>query len=50
MTVLKYLLEFFFTNFWHFCGLIILLIVIIPWRGFTVYVKDKGKEDGHGEN
>ena len=25
--VVKYLCEFFFCNFWHFCGLVIVLVV-----------------------
>ncbi len=27
MEIVKYLCEFFFCNFWHFCGLVIVLAV-----------------------
>lgn len=31
METLKYILDFFFSNFWHFCGLIIVLeVLLIP--------------------
>ena len=52
MSVVKYLCEFFFGDFWHFCGLVIvlaevvgLLVSILPWNGMIIHKKQDGKEE-----
>ena len=54
MEITKYLCEFFFTNFWHWLGLVVILAVIFRF-GLMSFVTDnsrkivkqdkKGKED-----
>jgi len=36
-----YLCEFFFTNFWHFLALLVLLSVV---RGVRIYSRDRGND------
>ena len=45
MEIVKYLCEFFFNDFWHWIGLVILAAVIVP-RGifeFNKIIKNKEK-------
>lgn len=51
MNVVKYLCEFFFCNFWHFCGLVIVLVevvglftAILPWNSVIIHKKQDEKE------
>lgn len=45
MNIVKYLCEFFFCHFWHWCGLAILVFFITPWH-LHIHEKDgkKGSE------
>ena len=43
MEVTKYLCEFFFSNFWHFLELIIVLAIVFKMSLFTINYK--GKKD-----
>ena len=47
MEIVKYLCEFFFTNFWHWLGLLLVLEVIFS-LGFVRIVNVKEKEDKNG--
>lgn len=58
MTVLQYLCEFFFGNFWHFCGLVVVicLLVVIPVAAIAgvkemnvVRIAKKDKDEKGGE-
>ena len=46
MEIVKYLCEFFFTNFWHWLGLVIMLESLfgIPFIKFTRTKKSKEEE------
>lgn len=44
MSVVQYLCEFFFGNFWHFVGLIVLVGLLVP--SITIY---RHKEEKGGE-
>jgi len=45
MEYLKYICEFFFGNFWHFCGLVIVLAIIFN-PGFSVLrINRKNEKD-----
>lgn len=51
MSVVKYLCEFFFGNFWHFCGLVIVLaevvglfVAVLPRNGMIIHKKEDRKE------
>ena len=39
MEIVKYLCEFFFGNFWHYLGLIVMLETIFGGIGTQIYVK-----------
>lgn len=46
MEIVKYLCEFFFTDFWHWLGLVILAAVIVPRGIFEInkYIGNKDKK------
>lgn len=50
MSVVKYLCEFFFGNFWHFCALILFLYCVIPRIEIRREKKMDCKEDGDGSD
>lgn len=41
MRIIQYLCEFFFTNFWHFSGLVIVLICLCPWNAIHININPK---------
>ena len=46
MEIVKYLCEFFFTNFWHFIGLLLLACAISDISVIRIKIgKNKEKED-----
>ena len=45
MSVVKYLCEFFFCDFWHFVGLIVLVGLLVPRITITRYKEEKGDEN-----
>jgi len=45
MEIVKYLCEFFFGNFWHWLGLVILFGFIPSFRFIKVVDNGKGKEE-----
>lgn len=42
MEVTRYLCEFFFTNFWHWLGLLIILAVVFKF-GLISFITDRSK-------
>ena len=42
MEIVKYLCEFFFTDFWHWLGLMIMLAIIFK-MGIITFITDKSK-------
>lgn len=52
MEIVKYLCEFFFTDFWHWLGLVIFVTFLIPRTIVDINktyktVQDKDKEKDH---
>lgn len=50
MEIVKYLCEFFFTDFWHWLGLVIFVTFLIPRTIVDIIkktVQDKDKEKDH---
>ena len=45
MSVVKYLCEFFFCNFWHFVGLIVLVGLLFPRITITHTKKRNGTKN-----
>jgi len=50
MEATKYILEFFFGNFWHFCGLVIVLFFLCNIRLITFNSIKQEKEDHNDDN
>lgn len=49
MSVVNYLCEFFFCNFWHYLGLCLMLVLLCPWNCITINKPDGEKEEGGAE-
>jgi len=49
METVKYLCEFFFTNFWHWLGLVI-LIGFVPAIRFIKVIDNSKNEKSHAED
>lgn len=43
MEIVKYLCEFFFTNFWHWLGLVVILAVVFRF-GIVSFITDNSKK------
>ena len=43
MEITKYLCEFFFTNFWHWLGLVVILAVVFRF-GLVSFTTDKSRK------
>ena len=43
MEITKYLCEFFFTNFWHWLGLVVILSVTFRF-GLISFINDKSRK------
>lgn len=43
MEITKYLCEFFFTNFWHWLGLVVILAVVFRF-GLVSFITDNSKK------
>lgn len=43
MEIIKYLCEFFFTNFWHWLGLVVIIAVIFKF-GLVSFITDNSKK------
>lgn len=50
METIKYLCEFFFTNFWHWLGLVILVSCLIPSISIKRIVRRKGDSDDYDKD
>jgi hypothetical protein len=45
MSVVKYICEFFFGNFWHFAGLVVLVGLLIPRITIERHKEEKGDKE-----
>lgn len=43
MEIVKYLCEFFFTNFWHWLGLVVVLAVVFRF-GLVSFISDNSRK------
>lgn len=50
MSVVQYLCEFFFGNFWHFCALILFFYCITPRIEIRRNVRDRERKEEKDEN
>lgn len=45
MEIARYICEFFFGDFWHFCGLVIVLAIVFNPGFSIVKISRKNKEE-----
>lgn len=45
MEITRYLCEFFFTNFWHWLGLVIIISIVFRF-GLITFTTGKSKREG----
>ena len=45
MNTIKFICEFFFTDFWHWLGLVIVLCVLLRFGLITINIGNKNKEE-----